>query len=93
MSSLAPAFLLSNLIWFVGVLFFGWKAFDLLFLFWLETRVMEIFVVAKMILFGSLWKVEWEPLEKRAKFTEDDKSCAVPVIVPTRMVMRIDVKL
>ena len=73
-------FLLSNLIWVAGVLFFGWKAFDLIFLYWLETGVMEIFIVAKMLLFGSLWKVEWEPAEKRASFAEDKRGAGTAMI-------------
>ena len=78
----AVVFLLSNLIWVVGVLFFGWKASDLLFLFWLEAGVMEIFVVAKVILFRLLWKPDWEPAKKAASFSgEVDRGAVFGVTV------------
>ena len=76
----AVVFLLSNLVWVVGVLFFGWSAFDLLFLFWLEAGVMEIFVVAKVILFAFLWKPDWDPVQTRASVASEKNRGIVFVV-------------
>ena len=37
----------------VGVLFFGWDAFNVVFLFWLENLVIGFFAVLKMVTAGS----------------------------------------
>ena len=42
-----------NMIPAVGVLFFGWDAFNVVFLFWLENLVIGLFAVLKMVAAGS----------------------------------------
>jgi hypothetical protein len=46
------AVLLGNIVPVVGVLFLGWDAFDVVFVYWLENAVIGVFNVLKMLLAG-----------------------------------------
>ena len=47
------ALLLANLVPLIGVLFFGWSVFSVIFLFWLENVVVGFFNVLKLICVGG----------------------------------------
>lgn len=52
----ALALILANLIPLGGVLFFGWRTFDVVFVFWMENVVIGLFNVAKMLTYGAMGK-------------------------------------
>lgn len=49
-----------NFIPIAGIAFFGWKVFDLFFLYWLESTILGFFGIIKMILIGIHHGDKWK---------------------------------
>lgn len=62
----------ANLIPFFGVLFGGWSAFDVVFLFWLENAIIGLFNICKMWTAGAIGRPDFASPEQKQSSSKPD---------------------